>query len=203
VIGLIASRIKDSVHRPVFAFAASSVEPGSLRASGRSISGVHLRDVLDLISKREPDLIDRFGGHAMAAGLSLQAQHYARFSAAFEQAVSDFADPACFIEQRLSDGPLAPEHWSVALIEQLDQVCWGQGFPAPLFCDVFEISQQRVIKDKHLKLSLKLGQQRVEAIYFNQVQWLAPRSRLLFQAVINEFNGRRNLEFMVRFAEPA
>ena len=203
VIGLVASRIKDKVHRPVFAFAASSADSNSLRASGRSISGVHLRDVLDLISKREPDLIDRFGGHAMAAGLSLNADHYARFTAAFETAVQDFADPASFIEQRLCDGPLAPDYWSVALIEQFNQICWGQGFPAPLFCDIFEVGQQRVIKDKHLKLSLRLGRHRIEAIYFNQVEWLAARSRILFQAVINEFNGRRTLEFMVRFAESA
>lgn len=204
VIGLVASRVKDQLHRPVFAFAANSHEPASLRGSGRSIAGVHLRDVLDLISKREPELIERFGGHAMAAGLSLRATGLERFKAALERAVIDFSDPDCFRRETQTDGALPESFWSLTLVEQLGEVCWGQGFPEPLFSDVFLVSQQRLLKERHLKMRVRLarsGRQTLEAIFFNQAEPLPERCRLAFQIGVNEYNGSRKLELRIRQAE--
>lgn len=201
VVGLIASRIKERLMRPVFAFAPSVHDPYRLRGSGRSIAGVHLRDALDLVAKREPDLIERFGGHAMAAGLTLPASHLGRFRTAIETAVRDFSDPDCFRTQLQTDGPLASDQWTLSLVEQLGSICWGQGFPEPLFDDEFEISQQRLLKERHLRMRVRparSGGRTFDAIYFNHSQPLPAHSRLAFQLTINEFNGTRRLELMVR-----
>lgn len=201
VVGLIASRIKDQLHRPVFAFAPNTREPTMLRGSGRSIAGVHLRDVLDLVSKREPDLIERFGGHAMAAGLTLASNKLERFKLAFEKAVVDFSDPESFRRETQTDGSLPEQFWSLTLVEQLAQVCWGQGFPEPLFSDDFVVSQQRLLKDKHLKMRVRFaggGRQQVDAIFFNHAEPLPEKCRLIYQLGINEFNGSRKLEVRIR-----
>ncbi len=206
VVGLVASRIKDQLHRPVFAFARNSHEPHLLRGSGRSIPGVHLRDVLDLVSKREPDLIERFGGHAMAAGLTLSASNLERFKRALEQAVVEFSDPENFRREISTDGSLPEQYWSMSLVEQLGEICWGQGFPEPLFCDEFVVSQQRLLKDRHLKMQLRLNagaRQSFEAIFFNRVQPLPQRCRLAYQLGVNEFNGSRKLEVRVRHLDSA
>jgi single-stranded-DNA-specific exonuclease len=206
VVGLIASRIKDQLHRPVFAFAQNTHQPLLLRGSGRSIPGVHLRDVLDLVSKREPDLIDRFGGHAMAAGLTLGVNKLERFRLALEQAVIEFSDPDSFRREIQTDGSLPESFWSLSLVEQLGKVCWGQGFAEPLFHDEFMVSQQRLLKDKHLKMLLRFaasGKQSFEAIYFNRAEPLPERCRLAYQLGINEFNGSRKLEVRIRHFDSA
>ncbi len=204
VVGLIASRIKDQLHRPVFAFAPNANDPAMLRGSGRSIAGVHLRDVLDLVSKRQPDLIERFGGHAMAAGLVLPIEKLERFQVALETAIVEFSDPDCFRREIQTDGGLPEAFWSLTLVEQLAAICWGQGFPEPLFSDEFIVSQQRLLKDKHLKMQLRLvgGSRRVvEAIFFNHAEPLSEHCRLAYQLGINEFNGSRKLEVRIRHAD--
>lgn len=211
VVGLVASKLKDRLSRPVFAFAPSAQDPSRLRGSGRSIAGVHLRDALDLVVKREPDLIERFGGHAMAAGLTLPAAHLERFRRSIEQAIRDFSDPDSFRPQTLTDGRLETDDWTLSLVEQLQGICWGQGFPAPLFEDDFIISQQRLLKDRHLRMRVRPGSgsgshgggsggRTFDAVYFNHATPLAERTRLAFQLAINEFNGNRRLELIIRAA---
>ena len=203
VIGLVASRLKELHHRPTIAFASASGEAGVLRGSGRSIPGVHLRDTLDLVSKRHPTMIARFGGHAMAAGLSLRAEALADFTEAFEQAIAESADPACFERNLLTDGPLAPEDFVLELAEAIDRGVWGQGFPAPLFSDVFEVTGQRLLKERHLKLELRRAGQRLSAIAFGRTEPLPPRARIAYRLERNEFRGLVELQLVVEAAEPA
>ena len=153
VVGLVASRVKEKFHRPTIAFARAS--ESELRGSGRSIEGVHLRDTLDLVTKQAPDLVRRFGGHAMAAGLTLQSEHYDRFARAFEDATRASCDRALFARTVATDGPLKPDEIGLPLINALDQHVWGQGFPPPLFANVFTVLDQRLIKDRHLKLDAR------------------------------------------------
>lgn len=199
VVGLVASRIKEKVHRPTVAFARTA--EGELKGSGRSIPGIHLRDMLDLVSKTEPDLILRFGGHAMAAGLTIQEKDYDRFARAFEAVVAEHADPAVFEQNVLIDGGLAPDEISERLCQTLEHGIWGQGFEAPLFANDFRVVRQTVLKDAHLKLSLELGGQRFEGIFFRRNAPLLTASRLAYRPTINEFNGRRLIQLLVEAVE--
>lgn len=199
VVGLVASRIKEKVHRPTVAFARTA--EGELKGSGRSIPGIHLRDMLDLVSKTEPDLILRFGGHAMAAGLTIQEKDYDRFARAFEAVVAEHADPAVFERNVLIDGGLAPDEISERLCQTLEHGIWGQGFEAPLFANDFRVVRQTVLKDAHLKLSLELGGQRFEGIFFRRNAPLLTASRLAYRPTINEFNGRRLIQLLVEAVE--
>ena len=199
VVGLVASRIKEKVHRPTVAFARTA--EGELKGSGRSIPGIHLRDMLDLVSKTEPDLILRFGGHAMAAGLTIQEKDYDRFARAFEAVVAEHADPAVFERNVLIDGGLAPDEISERLCQTLEHGIWGQGFDAPLFANDFRVVRQTVLKDAHLKLSLELGGQRFEGIFFRRNAPLLTASRLAYRPTINEFNGRRLIQLLVEAVE--
>lgn len=199
VVGLVASRIKEKVHRPTVAFARTA--EGELKGSGRSIPGIHLRDMLDLVSKTEPDLILRFGGHAMAAGLTIQEKDYDRFARAFEAVVAEHADPAVFERNVLIDGGLAPDEISERLCQTLEHGIWGQGFEAPLFANDFRVVRQTVLKDAHLKLSLELGGQRFEGIFFRRNAPLLTASRLAYRPTINEFNGRRLIQLLVESVE--
>lgn len=199
VVGLVASRIKEKVHRPTVAFARTA--EGELKGSGRSIPGIHLRDMLDLVSKTEPDLILRFGGHAMAAGLTIQEKDYDRFAHAFEAVVAEHADPAVFERNVLIDGGLAPDEISERLCQTLEHGIWGQGFEAPLFANDFRVVRQTVLKDAHLKLSLELGGQRFEGIFFRRNAPLLTASRLAYRPTINEFNGRRLIQLLVEAVE--
>lgn len=199
VVGLVASRIKEKVHRPTVAFARTA--EGELKGSGRSIPGIHLRDMLDLVSKTEPGLILRFGGHAMAAGLTIQEKDYDRFARAFEAVVAEHADPAVFERNVLIDGGLAPDEISERLCQTLEHGIWGQGFEAPLFANDFRIVRQTVLKDAHLKLSLELGGQRFEGIFFRRNAPLLTASRLAYRPTINEFNGRRLIQLLVEAVE--
>ena len=199
VVGLVASRIKEKVHRPTVAFAHTA--EGELKGSGRSIPGIHLRDMLDLVSKTEPGLILRFGGHAMAAGLTIQEKDYDRFARAFEAVVAEHADPAVFERNVLIDGGLAPDEISERLCQTLEHGIWGQGFDAPLFANDFRVVRQTVLKDAHLKLSLELGGQRFEGIFFRRNAPLLTASRLAYRPTINEFNGRRLIQLLVEAVE--
>ncbi len=197
VIGLVASRLKDRWHRPVFALAPAQGEPGTLRGSGRSIAGVHLRDVLALIAARESDLIMRFGGHAMAAGLSLAATRLEQFGAAFEQAVGELGDTEAFDKALLTDGPLPADRIDLPLAHLLETQIWGQGFATPLFCNQFEVLNQRTVGSGHLKLRLRLDDRILEAIWFNRTEPLAGSARLAYRLQSQEYRGRTELQLQI------
>jgi single-stranded-DNA-specific exonuclease len=204
IVGLVASRLKDQANRPAFAFAPSATEQGLWRGSGRSIAGVHLRDVLDRVSKREPDLIERFGGHAMAAGLSVRQEHLQPFAQALEQAVREMADPECFETTLATDGMLTDEEIGFATLQTLSAQVWGQGFAEPLFCDVFEVRAQRLVKERHLKLALVRagGKKELSAIWFEHTQPLAERCRIAYRLARDEWNGPTAVQLLVTAAEP-
>ena len=195
VVGLVASRVKEKFHRPTIAFARAS--ESELRGSGRSIEGVHLRDTLDLVTKQAPDIVRRFGGHAMAAGLTLQSEHYDHFARAFEDATRASCDRALFARTVATDGPLKPDEIALPLINALDQHVWGQGFPPPLFANVFTVLDQRLIKDRHLKLSLDLDGRRFNAIWFRRTELLPKEARLAYRPVADDYNGMRRVQLIV------
>ncbi len=199
VVGILASRIKEQYHRPVIAFAQA--DDGLLKGSGRSINGLHLRDALDLVTKQQPDLIVKFGGHAMAAGLSIRESDFERFQLAFESVVRSLITEDTLQASIETDGALPIQDMSMQTAQILDNQVWGQGFPAPLFCDDFAVLEQRIVGEKHLKLLLGRQQQKFEAIYFNQTEYLSERSQLVYQLQINEFNGRQSLQLLVRHVE--
>ena len=199
VVGIVASRIKDRFHRPTIAFAPAG--DGTLRGSGRSIAGLHLRDVLDLVFKREPGLIDRFGGHAMAAGLTIAQADLARFEAAFEKAVRAMLDPVSLTRTIETDGPLAEDAATIATVRALDAQVWGQGFAAPLFSDGFDVQSQRIVKEKHLKLSLRKGGRLFDAIWFNQVATLPDHAHVVYRIAAETYNGSTRLQLIVEHAE--
>ncbi len=199
VVGLVASRVKEKTHRPVIAFARD--EKNLLKGSGRSIEGVHLRDVLDWVSKRSPHLIERFGGHAMAAGLTIKEENLSAFTELFEKAVTELVEPEVFNRVVYVDGALSPEEITFPLIEAIQNRIWGQGFERPLFANDFTVLTQRVLKDTHLKLVLDLAGNRFEAIYFRRNQPLPTNIRLAYRPEINEFMGRRSVQLIVEAAE--
>ncbi|MEP6607204.1 MAG: single-stranded-DNA-specific exonuclease RecJ [Burkholderiaceae bacterium] len=198
VIGLVASRIKEKYHRPTIAFARGT--DGELRGSGRSIEGVHLRDTLDLVTKRAPTLVRRFGGHAMAAGLTMQAANYDSFVIAFEDATRGSCDRSLFDRIIATDGPLAPGDLVLSLIEAIDSHVWGQGFPPPLFDNDFVVLEQRLVKDRHLKLVLDLDGRRFDAIWFQHTEQLPPSVRLAYRPMLDEHMGSRRLQLVIEYA---
>ncbi|MDR2838907.1 MAG: single-stranded-DNA-specific exonuclease RecJ [Azonexus sp.] len=199
VVGILASRLKDKLHRPVFAFARG--ENGHLKGSGRSIPGLHLRDALDLVAKRAPGLLLRFGGHAMAAGATLKAEDFARFREVFAAVASELLDPAALTRTLETDGNLESAYYSLDAARLLEQEIWGQGFPPPLFMDEFVIEEQRVLKEKHLKLRLRKGAARIEAIQFNFDRQPGPTARLAFRLAINEYKGVETPQLLVEHLE--
>jgi single-stranded-DNA-specific exonuclease len=201
VIGIVASRLKEKFFRPTITFAPAG--NGMIRGSGRSIPGFHLRDALDLVYKRHTQLIDKFGGHAMAAGLSLREENFALFSEAFEQVASEWLSAADLEHVLEHDGSLPPAYYTLDFIGQLDDQVWGQGFAPPLFCDEFQVLSQRVLKDKHLKLQLQRDNRKFDAIWFNHADSLPDRIRAAYRLDANEFNGRTSVQLMVAFAEPS
>ena len=202
VVGIVASRLKDRLHRPVICFARAE-EAGDfvLRGSGRSIPGLHLRDALDLVSKRAPGLIRRFGGHAQAAGLSIGAQDYERFSAEFERAIDELLPPSARLRVVETDGALDAMHFSLEVARLLDGGIWGQGFPQPLFCDTFAVENQRVVGERHLKLWLVKGGRRIEAMRFGALDPLPQQVRAAYRLSVNEFNGLKNIQLNVEHYE--
>ena len=192
VIGILASRLKERFHRPVISFAPGN--PGELKGSGRAIRGLHLRDALDLVAKRHPGLILRFGGHAAAAGLSIPAARLAEFAAAFEETVRGLLTPADLEQIIETDGSLAPEETTLDLAHRLDEETWGQGFPAPTFADVFEVVDQRIVGGRHLKLKLARGSRRFAAVLFGRIDSLPRDIRAVYRVTVNEYNGSRSLQ---------
>jgi single-stranded-DNA-specific exonuclease len=202
VVGILASRLKDRTHRPVVCFARGE-EGGRavLRGSGRSIPGLHLRDCLDLVSKRSPGLIARFGGHAMAAGLTIAQADYARFAAAFEAAVDERLPAEARLRTVETDGALDPAHCTLEVARMLEGEIWGQGFPQPVFCDNFAVESQRVVGERHLKLRLVKDGRRYEAMRFGALEPLPPEVRAAYRLAVNEFNGLKNIQFTVEHFE--
>ncbi|KXB29175.1 single-stranded-DNA-specific exonuclease RecJ [Dechloromonas denitrificans] len=199
VVGILASRIKEKLHRPVFAFARS--EGGIVKGSGRSIPGLHLRDALDLVAKRAPGLLLRFGGHAMAAGATLKEENFERFAALFAEIAGELLAPADLTRTLETDGALEGGYISLEIARLLENEVWGQGFPAPLFVDEFDVEQQRVLKEKHLKLRLKKGNARIDAIQFNFSSQPGNRTRAAYRLSINEYMGVESPQLMIEYLE--
>lgn len=203
VVGIVASRLKDLYHRPTFVFAASGAEGRGheLKGSGRSIPGFHLRDALDLVAKRHPGVLLRFGGHAMAAGCTVPEAQFATFARAFAEVADEWLDAATLTRRLDTDGPLAPEYLRVDLVDTLHREVWGQGFAPPTFSDEVEVVSQRLVGAGHLSLKLRLGGQPIDAIWFGRSEPLPPRVKLAFRLDANEWQGQRRLQLMVEGAE--
>jgi single-stranded-DNA-specific exonuclease len=203
VVGIVASRLKDKLHRPTFVFAASAA-PGKeheLKGSGRSIAGFHLRDALDLVAKRHPGVLLRFGGHAMAAGCTIDAEQYEVFNTALSQVAREWLDAATLLRRLETDGPLAPEYRRTDLVDTLHREVWGQGFAAPTFSEEVEVVSQRLVGEKHLSLKLKHQGQPVDAIWFGHTDPLPARVKLAFRLDADEWQGLRRVRFLVEGAE--
>ncbi|SFM60298.1 single-stranded-DNA-specific exonuclease RecJ [Rugamonas rubra] len=201
VIGIVASRLKEKFFRPTITFAPGA--DGWIKGSGRSIPGFHLRDALDLVSKRAPSLIDKFGGHAMAAGLTIRAEAFDAFAEAFEA-----VGRAWLSEQQLervieTDGPLEEAYYTTDFIALMAGQVWGQGFAPPVFCDEFRVVSQRILKERHLKLLLEKNGSRFDAIWFGHVDSVGERARVAFRLDANEYNGVTKVQLLVEHAEPA
>ena len=197
VIGILASRLKDKFHRPVIAFARAN--DGEIRGSGRSIAGLHLRDALDLISKRHPALIRKFGGHAAAAGLSIAETDFADFAAAFEQVSSELLSASDLAQRIETDGTLESAEINLEVARLLDEQVWGQGFPAPQFNNDFIVKSQRVVGEKHLKLRLNTQGKLIDAILFGHNEPLPGQIHAVYSLSVNEYNGTQSLQFIIRY----
>ena len=200
VIGIVASRLKEKFYRPTITFAPAG--DGWVKGSGRSIPGFHLRDALDLVSKKVPGLIDKFGGHAMAAGLTIRADHFDTFAQAFETVGRAWLTAAQLERIVETDGPLEDDFYSTQFIELLDGQVWGQGFAPPVFCDEFRVVSQRILKDRHLKLLLERNGRRYDAIWFGHTDALGDKARVAFRLDANEYNGVTKVQLLVEHAEP-
>ncbi len=199
VVGIIASRLKDKLHRPTFVFAMG--QDGLLKGSGRSIQGFHLRDALDLVSKRHHGVLKKFGGHAMAAGCTVAADDFDTFNTAFQQVAMEWLDAATLQRKLLSDGPLAAEYFNVETVLVMDAQVWGQGFEAPVFNDDVQIVSQRLVGEKHMKLSVKhLGTLR-DAIWFGHSEPLPGAVSLAYRLSVDEYNGRQRVQMIVESAK--
>ena len=196
VIGILASRLKDKFHRPAIAFARSN--SGELKGSGRSIAGLHLRDALDLVSKRHPALIKKFGGHAAAAGLSITEADFENFVAAFEQVCSELLSSNDLAQRIETDGTLEITEMNMEVARSLDAQVWGQGFPAPQFNDDFVVQNQRVVGEKHLKLRLVRNGKIIEAILFGHNEPLPEQIHAVYSLSVNEYNGTQSVQLIVR-----
>lgn len=202
IIGLVASRIKEQTYRPVIAFAPSE-ENGEhvLKGSGRSIPGIHLRDALDRVSKLKPGLILKFGGHAMAAGLTIRKDAFDEFKELFARAVKELSDPDMFERNIVTDGELRASDFNTELVEAIRKHVWGQAFPEPLFANQFKVLSQRVLKDQHLKLSLEVDGREIQAIWFRHKRELPPTVRLAYKLDINDFRGRQSVQLIIEGME--
>ena len=203
VVGIVASRIKDKLHRPTFVFAASQA-PGKeheLKGSGRSIAGFHLRDALDLVAKRHPGVLLRFGGHAMAAGCTIAEEHFEVFEQALQLVAHEWLDAATLLRRLDTDGPLAPEYRRADLVDTLHKEVWGQGFAAPTFSEEVEVISQRLVGEKHLSLKLKHQGQPVDGIWFGHTESLPARVKLAFRLDADEWQGIKRVRFLVEAAE--
>jgi single-stranded-DNA-specific exonuclease len=198
VVGIVASRLKDRVHRPTFVFAMG--QDGLLKGSGRSINGFHLRDALDLVSKRHPGVLKKFGGHAMAAGATLAEADFTTFVDAFQRVATEWLDAATLSRTLMTDGPLPVEYFNLDTVRSLDAQVWGQAFEAPLFSDEVEIVSQRLVGEKHLKLAVRHAGALRDAIWFGHSEPLPDRVTLAYQLRIDEYNGQQRLQMIVEAA---
>ncbi|MYN47553.1 single-stranded-DNA-specific exonuclease RecJ [Pseudoduganella sp. FT93W] len=201
VIGIVASRLKEKFFRPTITFAPGG--DGWIKGSGRSIPGFHLRDALDLVSKKAPSLIDKFGGHAMAAGLTLRADAFDAFAAAFEEVGRAWLSSQQLERVVETDGPLEEAYFSTDFIALMDGQVWGQGFAPPVFCDDFRVVSQRILKERHLKLLLEKNGARYDAIWFGHTDALGERAKVAFRLDANEYNGVTKVQLLVEHAEAA
>ncbi|KNE75451.1 Single-stranded-DNA-specific exonuclease RecJ [Candidatus Burkholderia crenata] len=200
VIGIVAGRLKEKFHRPSFTFAHADESGVLSKGSGRSIPGFHLRDAVDLISKREPGMIVKFGGHAMAAGMTIVTADIPRFTAAFEAVGREWLTSDALSRVVETDGELEDAYFTPQFVELIDDTVWGQGFPAPVFSGEFEVASQALVKDKHLKLQLRRGQQRFNAIWFNHTETLPARTVVAYRLVSDTWNGVARVQMIVEHA---
>ena len=199
VVGIVAARIKDKFHRPSFVFAASQA-PGKeheLKGSGRSIAGFHLRDALDLVAKRYPGVLLRFGGHAMAACCTIAEEHLDTFEQALNEVAHEWLDEATLQRRLETDGPLAPEYRRVDLVDTLHKEVWGQGFATPTFSEEVQVLSQRIVGEKHLALKLKHQGEPVDGIWFGHTEPLPSVVTMAFRLDADEWNGVRRVKFFV------
>ena len=203
VVGIVASRLKDKLHRPSFVFAASGAAGKSheLKGSGRSIPGFHLRDALDLVAKRHPGVLLRFGGHAMAAGCTILEERFDEFEAALSQVAAEWLDDESLTRTIITDGALDPNYLRVDLIDMLDREVWGQGFAAPTFSEEVEVLSQRIVGQNHLSLKLKHQGQPMDGMWFGHTEQLPARVKLAFRLDAAEWNGRRTIKFLIEGVE--
>ena len=203
VVGIVASRIKDKLHRPCFVFAASGA-PGhehELKGSGRSIPGFHLRDALDLVAKRHPGVLLKFGGHAMAAGCTIAEEHFEVFEQALAQVAQEWLDERTLTRQLETDGPLPAQYRGTDTVEALNQQVWGQGFAPPTFSEEVEVVSQRLVGEKHLSLKLRHHGELIDGIWFGHTEPLPARVLLAYRLDINEWQGQRKVQFLVEGAQ--
>jgi single-stranded-DNA-specific exonuclease len=203
VVGIVASRLKDKLHRPTFVFAASTA-PGKeheLKGSGRSIAGFHLRDALDLVAKRAPGVLLRFGGHAMAAGCTIAEEHLETFEALLGQVAMEWLDEGTLQRRLETDGPLPPEYRRTELVDLLQAGVWGQGFAPPVFCEEVEVLSQRLVAEKHLAVKLRHQDQPVDGIWFNRTEPLPDRARIAYRLEADEWQGQKRVRFLIEAAE--
>ena len=203
VVGIVASRLKDKLHRPTFVFAASQAlgKEHELKGSGRSIPGFHLRDALDLIAKRHPGVLLRFGGHAAAAGCTIAEEHLDLFEQEFQRIATEWLDEATLQRRLETDGPLDPQYRRIELVDILQQEVWGQGFAPPVFCEEVDVVSQRLVGGKHLQLKLRHAGEAVDGIWFGRAEPLPARVKLAFRLDADEWQGQRRLRLMVEGAE--
>ena len=203
VVGIVAARLKDKFHRPTFVFATSGAtgHGHELKGSGRSIAGFHLRDALDLVAKRYPGVLLRFGGHAMAAGCTILEEHLPAFEHGLAEVAAQWLDAATLLRRLDTDGPLKPEYRRADLVDTLHHEVWGQGFAAPTFSEELEVVSQRLVAEKHLSLKLKHHGQPVDGIWFSHTEPLPARVTLAFRLDVDSWRGERRVRFLVEGAE--
>jgi single-stranded-DNA-specific exonuclease len=201
VVGIVASRLKDRYHRPAIVFARAG--DGSLKGSGRSIAGLHLRDALDRVAKEAPGIVERYGGHAFAAGVSIRETALPAFSAAFEAVARSTLTPEQLRRVHASDGALARGELTFDLARTLRERVWGQGLAPPAFDDCFAVEAQRTVGERHLRLTLGRDGERFEAIVFGEPGPLPAAIRALYRPEVSEWNGLLALELVVEHWEPA
>jgi single-stranded-DNA-specific exonuclease len=200
VIGIVASRLKERFHRPVIAFARGN--DGEIKGSGRSIPGLHLRDALDIITKRRPGLVLKFGGHAAAAGLTLRESDFAVFAAAFEETVRSLVTAADLERQLETDGSLDIRELTFDSARAIGACVWGQGFPEPRFFDAFDVVNQRLVGGKHLKLKLARAGRGYDGMLFGEAEPLPSRIEAVYRVEVNEFNGSAGLQLTLHHWRP-
>jgi single-stranded-DNA-specific exonuclease len=199
VIGIVASRLKDKFFRPTITFAPG--DEGLMKGSGRSIPGFHLRDALDLVSKHAPTLIQKFGGHAMAAGLTIRNEDFPAFQSAFEAVGQSWLRQEQLERIVETDGALEDAYFTTDFIDLIAAQVWGQGFAPPIFCDDFKLISQRILKERHLKMVLEKNGLRYDAIWFGHTDSFGDKIKVAFRLDANEYNGVTKVQLLVEHVE--